>query len=85
MGQPQLNLSAMLPVKSLTIQQLQDFISMVAERFTQRRNRRAAFLFKWADSFREWKHIFITITSFFTIQYIDLMDNNSVFSNFDSI
>ncbi|KAK0145279.1 Zinc finger MYM-type protein 1 [Merluccius polli] len=46
MGQPRLNALAMLSIESQLIQQLQDFIPKVIEKFSQRKDRRAAFLFK---------------------------------------
>ncbi|KAJ8349708.1 hypothetical protein SKAU_G00248380 [Synaphobranchus kaupii] len=46
MGQPRLNALAMLSIESLLIHQLQDFILKVIEKFAQKKNRRAAFLFK---------------------------------------
>ncbi|XP_071754178.2 zinc finger MYM-type protein 1-like [Centroberyx gerrardi] len=46
MGQPRLNALAMLSIESQLIQQLHDFIPKVIEKFAQRKNRLAAFLFK---------------------------------------
>ena len=46
MGQPRLNALATLSIESQLIQQLQDFVPKVIEKFARRKNRRATFLLK---------------------------------------